>query len=76
MIVIEIDINKTVYDLIQEHPELREILVNLGFTPLENDAMLNTAGRMMNLRGGIKRIKITEEELLAGLNDFGYTFKE
>ena len=74
--MIEIDANKPVYDLIQEHPELREILVKLGFTPLANEAMLNTAGRMMHLNGGAKRIKLDHEELVKGLNEAGYTIKE
>lgn len=59
--MITIDGNRPVYDIIQEYPDLRQILIQAGFEPLANDAMLNTAGRMMNLNGGIKRVKIDEK---------------
>lgn len=68
--------NKPVYDLIEEHPELREVLVDLGFEPLANDMMLNTAGRMMHLNGGAKRIYLDREELEKGLNKAGYTLED
>lgn len=68
--------NKTVYDLIQENPELKEVLVNLGFTPLNNDKMLNTVGRMMSLNNGAKQIKLDREKLQAGLNEAGFELQE
>lgn len=68
--------NKPVYDLIQEHPELREILIDLGFEPLANDMMLNTAGRMMHLNGGTKRIKLDHDDLVKGLKEAGYRLEE
>lgn len=64
--------NKTVYTLIQEHPELKEVLVNLGFTPLNDPKMLNTVGRMMPLLKGVKQINITPEQLEEGLNKAGF----
>lgn len=59
--------DQTVYDLIQTHPELKEVLVNLGFTPLNDDKMLNTLGRMMTLNRGAKKIKLNPEDLEKGL---------
>ena len=41
-----IDLNKTVYELVQEHPELVQILAELGFASITNPAMLKTAGRV------------------------------
>lgn len=64
--------NKTVFILIQENPELKDVLVNLGFTPLNDPKMLNTVGRMMSLNNGAKQIKITPETLQAGLNKAGF----
>ena len=64
--------NKTVYVLIQENPELKDVLVRLGFTPLDDPKMLNTVGRMMSLNNGAKQIKISPEELQAGLNESGF----
>ena len=64
--------NKTVFVLIEEHPELKSVLVNLGFTPLADRKMLNTVGRMMSLNNGAKQIKIAPEKLQAGLNEAGF----
>lgn len=72
----QIDSNKTVYQLIKENPELKAILVNLGFTPLEDDKMLNTVGRMMPLKRGAKQVGIGQEKLIETLNQHGYEVKE
>ncbi len=72
----EIDGSQTVYQLVQEHPELKEVLVNLGFTPLKNDRMLNTLGRMMSLNDGIKQIGITREQLEKALAAANYQIKK
>ena len=72
----KIDGNKVVYELVTEHPELKEILVDLGFTPLNNDAMLNTMGRMMTLNNGAKQIKLNHEALREKLKENGYELEE
>lgn len=64
--------NKTVYVLIQENPELKDVLVNLGFTPLNDPKMLNTVGRMMSLNNGAKQIKLDREALKAGLREANF----
>lgn len=72
----QIDIRKTVFQLIQEYPELKEILVNLGFTPLEDSKMLNTVGRMMPLNKGAKQVGISPERLVDALHQEGFEVKE
>lgn len=72
----QIDIRKTVFQLIQEYPELKGILVNLGFTPLEDSKMLNTVGRMMPLNKGAKQVGISPERLVDVLQQEGFEVKE
>lgn len=72
----QIDGNRIVYDLVTEHPDLKEILVNIGLTPLSNDAMLLTVGRMMSLNDGIKQIDVSREELKKALSKANYQLKE
>ena len=67
-----IDGNRTVYDLIQEYPELKPILVKIGFKPLTNDKMLNTVGRMMPLNSGEKKKKISLDDLKEALQKEGF----
>ncbi len=47
-----VDLNKTVYELVQEHPELVGILAELGFSSITNPVMLKTAGKVMTLPKG------------------------
>lgn len=72
----KIDGNQTVYELIKENPDLKEVLVDLGLTPLNNPAMLNTVGRMMTLNEGIKQIDLSKEDLMSGLEKANYQLKE
>lgn len=71
-----IDGNKTVYELVKENPALKEVLVSLGFTPLNNDKMLNTVGRMMSLKNGAKQIQLDQENLSEGLEKAGFKLLE
>ena len=71
-----IDGNQSVYQLIKENPDLKDILVQLGFTPLNNEKLLQSVGRMMSLNDGIKQIGIDETELMKNLLEKGYQLKE
>jgi len=50
-----IDVNKTVYELTQEYPELIDILADLGFLGAKNPLVRNTIGRTTTLIAGCKR---------------------
>lgn len=47
-----IDLSKSVYSLVQDYPEIKEIMQELGFTDITKPGMLNTAGRFMTLPKG------------------------
>lgn len=53
-----LDLNKSVYELIKEYPEVAEVMKNLGFESITNPAMLNTAGRIMTIPKGAVMKKI------------------
>jgi len=71
-----VDLNKTVFQLVQEYPELKSILVDLGFTPLQDEKMLNTVGRMMPLNKGAKQVGISNEESTTSLEQHGFEARE
>ena len=48
----EIDLNKSVYELCSQHPEIAQIMQEIGFKDIANPAMLNTAGRFMTIAKG------------------------
>ncbi|HAI52088.1 MAG: DUF1858 domain-containing protein [Limnochordia bacterium] len=68
-----IDLNKTVYELVQEHPELVQILAELGFASITNPAMLKTAGRVMTLPKGAALKGKDLEEIKGELARRGYS---
>lgn len=72
----EVSLKDTVYDLIKKNPEVRELLINLGFTPLRDDAMLQTAGRMMTLGRAAKQFGLNYETIEKLMNEHGFTLKE
>ena len=52
-----IDVSIPVAEVVDKHPEVLEILVELGFKPLANPLMRNTVGRKVSLKQGSKSSK-------------------
>ena len=48
----EIDLNKSVYEICSQYPEILQIMQEIGFKDITNRAMLNTAGRFMTISKG------------------------
>ncbi len=71
-----IDINKTVYELCKEYPELQEILSSIGFKDITLPGMINTAGRFMTLTKGSKAKGIPLEKIKEELIQKGFEIKE
>lgn len=74
--MIEISLHEKVYDLVSKYPETRQIIVSLGFTHMKDDAMLNTAGRIMTLSKAAKRHNLDYQTLKDAFEKEGYQLKE
>ncbi len=48
----KIDVSIPVAQVIDQHPEVLDLLVELGFKPLANPIMRNTVGRKVSLKQG------------------------
>ncbi|WP_296112620.1 DUF438 domain-containing protein [uncultured Anaerococcus sp.] len=57
-----IDINKTVYELIKDNDKLKDDLVSVGFTGLNNPLMVKTMAKKMSLNRGAKVMGISDYE--------------
>lgn len=66
-----IDFSIPVYEVIKQHPEVKQLLVEFGFKP----AMLNTAGRLVSLNQVAKKIKADVTSLRKELEWNGYEVK-
>lgn len=67
-----ININKTIYDITSENPEIVDILVELGFSDITKPGMLQTAGRFMTLPKGAALKNISLESIKDILEVKGY----
>ena len=67
-----IDLSQPVATIIKEHPEVKELLINLGFKSLSNPAMLNTVGKVTSLKAGSKLSNIPLSKIKRTLLFNGY----
>ena len=68
-----LDLNKSVAALVKEYPEISDIMFSLGFTEVKKPAMLNSVGRIMNLKKGSQMKKIPMEEIVRAFREKGFT---
>ena len=48
----QLDLRKTVYELVKEYPEISDILASLGFKEITKKGMLHSVGKMMTIPKG------------------------
>ncbi|HEY8499926.1 MAG TPA: DUF1858 domain-containing protein [Clostridia bacterium] len=71
-----IDLSKSVCEICDEHPEVVEIMKDLGFENITNPGMLKTAGRFMTIPKGAAMKKIPMEKIREAFAAKGYELKE
>lgn len=71
-----ISLNASVNAVLKEHPELLDILIDLGFTPLSNPMMRQTLGHITSLKQGCHMIHLSIETLRQTLINHGYEISE
>lgn len=68
----KLDLNKTVYELAKEYPEIVEIMVELGFTEIAKKPVLNSIGKIMTIPKGAKMKDIPMGDIVAALMRKGF----
>ncbi len=71
-----IDINKSIFELCREYPEVPEILSSLGFKDITKPGMISTAGRFMTITKGSSAKGIDLEIIKQEFIRRGYEIKE
>ncbi|OGR63543.1 MAG: hypothetical protein A2X31_04980 [Elusimicrobia bacterium GWB2_63_22] len=66
------DLNKTLYELTKEYPELVEILFGLGFMGVKNPVMLETHGRQMTVKTGCGHLGLNLGKVASVLREAGF----
>ncbi len=68
----KLDLSKSVYELVEEYPELREVLAGLGFSEITKDAMLYSVGKLTTIPKGAKMKGIEMMDVVMTLMQSGY----
>lgn len=69
----QLDMSKSVYQLVKEYPELVDMMKELGFKEITNRIMLNSVGKIMTIPKGAMAKGIPMEKIVAKLMGAGFT---
>ena len=68
-----LDLNRSVYDLAQEYPELIKVMVGLGFSTIAKAAALDTVGRVMTVPKGCDLKGISLDDAVTAFQEAGFS---
>ncbi len=71
----QVDLNKTLYDLTEEYPELIPVLKELGFAGVAFPEMRETHGKIMTIVTGCEQLGIDQAEVIDRLSKLGFEAK-
>ena len=71
----EIDLNKSVYELTEQYPELIDILKELGFLGVKNPITRQTLGRVTTIPQGCQKMGRDLNEVIKILEEKGFEIK-
>ncbi len=72
----EINLDQSLFTLLDQYPDLIDVLYDFGFTQIKLPGMIQSAGRFMTLRKGCEMKKLDIGILVNMLNKLGFTIKE
>ena len=68
-----LDLKKTVAELVEENPEVKDIMAEIGFKEITNPVALNVMGRIMTIPRGAAVKGIDLAKVIAAFEGRGYT---
>ena len=68
-----LDLSKTVAQLVKEYPEIKDIMVELGFKDITSPAALMFMGKVMTIPKGATIKGISMERIVAAFEEAGFT---
>lgn len=71
----EINLQDSVFQIVTQYPEVKDIMINLGFSAIAKPGMLQSAGRYVTLSKGAKMKKIPWTQVEDAFVEQGFTFK-
>lgn len=68
----KLDLNKTVFELTEQYPELIDIMAKLGFTEITKKPVLHSVGKIMTIPKGAKMKNISMMDVVTSLMANGF----
>ena len=68
----ELNLKKTVAELVNEYPEVSEIMVDLGFKDITSSAAMKFMGKVMTIPKGAAIKGIPMDKVIAAFEDKGF----
>lgn len=69
----ELNLKKSVYELVQEYPEVKEIMADLGFAKITSSKALQVMGRIMTIPRGAAVMNVPMDKVIERFKDEGFT---
>ena len=69
-----IDINKNIYELCKEYPEIKGILSDLGFEAINNPVIFNTMAKLTTIDKASKMKNLNMKEIIKKFEERGFAF--
>lgn len=71
-----LDLKKTVFELVQENPEVAEVLSSVGLKDVNNPMILETIGRRLTIPQGVSQRGASLEAVINAFKAHGFEIKE
>ena len=68
-----LDLRKNLYTLCEEYPEVKDVMVSLGFSEVAKPMMLNTMGKFMTIPKGAAARSIPLDSIIKAFEAVGFT---
>lgn len=68
----KVNLSKSVYELVQEYPEIIDIMAGLGFSQIKKKAVLNSLGKIITIPKGAGIKNISMADIVAALYKNGF----
>ena len=68
----QIDFSRSVFELVEEYPELKDIMLKLGFNEISKKAVFHSVGKIMTIPKGAKMKNIPMMDIITALTSNGF----
>ncbi len=70
-----ITLDQSIHRMVEQYPEIKDILFEIGFEDIIKPGMLQTAGRFMTLRKGASHKNIDIKTIISIFREKGFELK-